>query len=200
MISLGNGDVKKGTNMWFNEKNYIKKLQNGNEQALEYVYDKYIPIVKSIVVKVIGNFDDNGIVDECINDIFLSVWNNSSKFEGDESNFKNWVCAIAKFKSIDYYRKAVKKSEIVLDTIEIKDKNTLEEEILISENRSEVINLLNELEPLDRDIFIMKFFLGLKAEDIGLKLGLSKSAVDSRIYRNKKVLKKSAISLKLGVV
>ncbi|MGL5354482.1 MAG: sigma factor-like helix-turn-helix DNA-binding protein, partial [Clostridium sp.] len=87
-----------------------------------------------------------------------------------------------------------------LDTIEIKDKNTLEEEILISENRSEVINLLNELEPLDRDIFIMKFFLGLKAEDIGVKVGLSKSAVDSRIYRNKKVLKKSAISLKLGVV
>ncbi|SDP53772.1 hypothetical protein [Clostridium gasigenes] len=46
----------------------------------------------------------------------------------------------------------------------------------------------------------MKFFLGVKAEDIGRKIGLSKSAVDSRIYRNKKNLKESARSLKLGVV
>lgn len=186
--------------MWINEKNYIKKLQIGNEQALEYIYDKYIPIVKSITYKVIGKFDDNGIVEECINDIFLSVWNNASKFKGDENNFKNWVCAIAKFKAIDYYRLLVRKSEVVLDTIEIKDKNTLEEEILITENRVEVINLLNELDPLDRNIFIMKFFMGLKAEEIGKKLGLTKSSVDSRIYRNKKVLKKSAINIKLEVI
>ena len=186
--------------MGINSKNYIKKLQSGNEHALEYVYDKHIPLVKSIIYKVIGKFDDNGLVEECINDVFLSVWNNSNKFKGDEVNFKNWVCAIAKFKAIDYYRASVKKSEIILDTIEIKDKNTLEEEILIAENRSEVINLLNELEPLDRDIFIMKFFLGVKAEDIGRKLGLSKSAVDSRVYRNKKNLKESARNLKLGVV
>lgn len=186
--------------MSVNEKNYIKKLQSGNEHALEYVYDKYIPIVKSITYKVIGKFDDNGIVEECINDIFLSVWNNSNKFKGDENNFKNWVCAIAKFKSIDYYRALVKKSEIVLDNIEIQEKNTLEEEILITENRLEVIELLNELEPVDREIFIMKFFLGLKAEDIGIKVDLSKSAVDSRIYRNKKKLKESARKLRLEVI
>lgn len=186
--------------MWVNDKNYIKKLQSGNEHALEYIYDKYIPIVKSITYKVIGKFDDNGLVEECINDIFLSVWNNSSKFKGNESNFKNWICAIAKFKSIDYYRALVKKSEIVSDTIEIKDRNTLEEEILITENRNEIIKLLNELEPLDRDIFIMKFFLGLKAEHIGEKLNLSKSAIDSRIYRNKKKLKESAWKFKLEVI
>lgn len=186
--------------MWVNEKNYINKLQNGNEHALEYIYDKYIPIVKSITYKVIGKFGDNGLVEECINDIFLSVWNNSNKFKGDESNFKNWICAIAKFKSIDYYRSIVKKAKVVSGTIEMKDRNTLEEEILITENRNEVINLLNELEDLDRDIFIMKFFLGLKAEDIGAKLNLSKSAIDSRIYRNKKKLKESAGKLKMEVM
>lgn len=192
--------MNRGKNILINERNYIKKLQSGNERALEYVYDKYIPIVKSITYKVIGKFEDNGNIDECINDIFLSVWNNSDKFKGNEVNFKNWICAIAKFKAIDYYRTLVKKSEIVSDSIEIKDKNTLEEEILITENKTEIINLLNKLEPIDRDIFIMKFFLGLKAEDIGEKLGISKSAVDSRIYRNKKKLKESAIRLKLEVV
>lgn len=186
--------------MWVNDKNYIKKLQKGNEQALEYVYDKYVPLVKGITYKVIGQFKSPEIIDECINDIFLSIWNNSNKFKGDEGDFKNWICKIAKFKAIDYYRSIVNKSELVLDTIEIESKNTLEDEILEIENREEVINLLNELEPLDRDIFIMKFFLGLKAEAIAEKVGLTKSAVDSRVYRNKKTLKKEAMKLKLGVI
>ena len=69
-----------GENMKLNDKNFIKKLQKGKEEALEWTYDKYIPLVKSIVCKVLMKFDDNGVIEECINDVFLSVWNNCSKF------------------------------------------------------------------------------------------------------------------------
>ena len=62
------------------------------------------------------------------------------------------------------------------------------------------MKLLNELEFQDKEIFIMKYFLGLKAEEIGKRLNLSKSSVDSRIYRNKKKLKEKAIEFKLEVV
>jgi RNA polymerase sigma-70 factor (ECF subfamily) len=189
-----------GKKMKVNDKNFIKKLQKGREDALEWTYDKYIPLVKSIVFKVLIRFDDNGIIEECINDIFLSVWNNCDKFSGDEDNFKNWICSVAKFKAIDYYRNLINKSEIILDCIDLETKNTLEEEILINENRKDVMNLLDELESVDKEIFIMKYFLGLKAEEIGKRLKLSKSSVDSRIYRNKKKLKEKAIEFKLEVV
>lgn len=49
-------------------------------------------------------FNDDGIIEECINDVFVSVWNNSSKFKGNKDNFRNWIGAIARFKAIDYYR------------------------------------------------------------------------------------------------
>ena len=186
--------------MKLNDKNFIKKLQKGKEEALEWTYDKYIPLVKSIVCKVLMKFDDNGVIEECINDVFLSVWNNCSKFQGDENNFKNWICAIAKFKSIDYYRNLVKKAEIILESIEFEEQNTLEDEILLNENQNDVMKLLDELEFIDKEIFLMKYFLGLKAEEIGKRLNLSKSSVDSRIYRNKKKLKEKAIEFKLEVV
>lgn len=186
--------------MKVNDKNFIKRLQKGKEDALEWTYDRYIPLVKSIVYKVLGKFDDDGVIEECINDVFLSVWNNCSKFQGEEANFKNWICSIAKFKAIDYYRDLVKKCEVVLEAIDLEERNTLEDEILLSENQNDVMKLLNELELIDKEIFIMKYFLGLKAEEIGKRLNLSKSSVDSRIYRNKKKLKERAIEFKLEVI
>ncbi|BCZ47715.1 DNA-directed RNA polymerase sigma-70 factor [Clostridium gelidum] len=186
--------------MKVNEKNFIKRLQKGKEDALEWTYDKYISLIKGIVSKVLLRFNDSGIIEECINDIFLSVWNNCDKFTGDENNFKNWICSIARFKAIDYYRNLIKKSEVILDCIDLQEKNTLEEEILITENKKDVMNLLDELESVDKEIFIMKYFLGLKAEEIGKRLNLSKSSIDSRIYRNKKKLKEKAIEFKLEVV
>ncbi|WP_234122442.1 sigma-70 family RNA polymerase sigma factor [Clostridium hydrogenum] len=183
-----------------NSENFIKRLKRKKEDALEYTYDKYIPLVKGIVCKVLLRFEDNGVVEECINDVFLAVWNNSNKFEGDEKIFRSWIGAIAKYKAIDYYRKLMKRTEDIMDSIDIEEKNTLEDEIMINENKKDVMKLLCELEELDKQIFIMKYFLGLKAEEIGEKLGISKAAVDSRVFRSKKKLKIKANNIKLEVV
>ncbi|QDX92730.1 sigma-70 family RNA polymerase sigma factor [Brevibacillus laterosporus] len=137
-------------------------------------------------------------MEECINVVFLSIWNNSDKFNGDSNDFKKWICAVAKFKSIDYYRKASKKMEPTSNYMELNAGISAEDELIMLENRTELINLINHLEPVERDIFIMKFFLGFKTEDISTKLGLTKASVDNRIYRGKKKLSKRARNLMLG--
>ena len=137
-------------------------------------------------------------MEECINDIFLSIWNNSKKFHGDKTDFRKWICAIAKFKAIDYYRKAIKKMEFTSGYTEVDSEKSAEDELIILEDRKELLQLINLLEPVDRDIFIMKYFLGLKNEDISIKLGLTKASIDNRIYRGKKKLNQKATNLKLG--
>jgi RNA polymerase sigma-70 factor (ECF subfamily) len=64
----------------------------------------------------------------------------------------------------------------------------------------ELIQLINTLEPLDREIFTMKFFLGVSTYDIAEKFGVSRAAVDNRIYRGKKKLSKEIARVKLEVV
>ena len=178
-----------------NEENFIKKLKKHKEEALEYIYDEYIPYVKAIVDKVLIKFEDKGLIEECINDVFLIVWNKCDKFTGGKDEFKRWICTISKFKAIDYYRSYVKKSVEVLDKIEVCEKITLEEEIIMSENKNEVVELLNELDEVDRKIFMMKYFLDLKSDEIGKKLNLSKSSVDNRLYRGRIKLKKSKLEI-----
>lgn len=66
-----------------NENNYIKRLKKRKEDSLEFIVDKYLPLVKGLSYKILSPLQNEGIIEECINDIFLSVWNNSEKFTGE---------------------------------------------------------------------------------------------------------------------
>ncbi|MGF7045635.1 RNA polymerase sigma-70 factor (ECF subfamily) [Paenibacillus sp. DS2015] len=181
-----------------NDTNFIRRLQRQEEDALEFIVDKYLPLIKGITHKVLAPLNNCGVIEECINDVFLAIWNHSKKFNGDTHDFRKWICAIAKFKSIDYYRKASKEIEFSSDYMDLNTGKSAEDELILQEDRTELIRLINHLEPVERDIFIMKFFLGLNTKDISLKLGLTKAAIDNRIYRGKKKLNKNAITPMLG--
>src|SRR4051812_29760037 len=181
-----------------NEANFIKRLNRQEEDALEFVVDTYLPIIKGITYKVLIPIKDQGVIDECINDIFLSIWNNSKKFKGDSIDFRKWICTIAKFKAIDYYRKASKEVEFSSDYMDMNADLSAEDELILSEDRTELITLINQLEPVERQIFIMKFFLGFRTEEIARKLGLTIASIDNRVYRGKKKLHKKVTNLELG--
>lgn len=183
-----------------NNKNYISRLKKRKEDALEFIVDSYLPIVKGVTYKVLGNLKNEGIIEECVNDVFLSVWNNIDKFNGEEADFKKWICAIAKFKAIDYYRKEVRKVETTLEPEQLVDKSLVEEELIEQEDKEEFIKMINSLEPIDRDIFVMRFFLGMKAEDVALKLGITKASVDNRVSRGRKKLKIKLINSNREVI
>ena len=97
-----------------NEQNFIKHLKKGDEKVLNYIVDKYLGMVKSIVTKVLYNNQNE--VEECINDIFFSMWQNRNKFYGNsELDFKKWIFKVSRYKAIDYYRKNNKQNSLEID-------------------------------------------------------------------------------------
>jgi len=64
-------------------------------------YKKYHKRIGYFVAKRI---DDEGVAEELTSDIMLAAINSRPNFSGRSSEW-SWVCAIAKYKIIDYYRK-----------------------------------------------------------------------------------------------
>lgn len=142
-----------------NEKNFIKRLKRQKEDALEYVVDQYLSLVKGVIYKVLAPLQQDYIVDECINDVFLSIWDNIEQFKGGTDDFRKWLCVIAKFKAFDYYRRAVKKREVSSEHPDLLIDPSVEEVVIQLENQEELVKLINTLDAIDRKIFIMRFFL-----------------------------------------
>ncbi|MDZ5472830.1 sigma-70 family RNA polymerase sigma factor [Bacillus sp. 31A1R] len=182
-----------------NDSNFITRLQHQKEDALEFIVDQYLPVIKGIAYKVLSSLGNEGIIEECINDVFLSIWNHSGKFQGgSETEFKKWICTITKYKAIDYYRKTKKKQEYSSEYLPTTMESSAEDELILMEDQAELIKLINQLEPVDRNIFIMKYFLGLKTEEISTRLGLTHSSILNRIHRGKKKLYNKALNLNIG--
>lgn len=170
--------------------NFIVRLKKQKEDALDYIIDAYMPLVKAIATNILHNQKRTDI-DECINDVFLAIWQNAHQFQGEAADFKKWLCVMTKYKAIDRYRQNEKQLANEQSSAPLEEEASIlhtEQVLMQKEAKSEMLFALSQLEELDRNIFIMKYYLDLSNGEIAESLNLTKAAVDNRLYRGKKVL------------
>jgi RNA polymerase sigma factor (sigma-70 family) len=173
-----------------NSENFVTRLQKQKEDALEYVIEHYSSLVNAIAHKVLSGISKDAI-DDCVNDVFLAVWQNAGQFKGEPEDFKKWIGMMTKYKAIDIFRKLEKQQAREQGDDLLEQKSTYEdvqEQLVKKEETKELLHAISKLEEIDRDIFMMKFYLQLSNIEIAKALHLSNAAVENRLYRGKKKL------------
>ena len=172
-------------------EDFIARLKRQDETALDYLIDTYMPFLKGVCQHILAKSCGHHIAEECLNDVFMTIWRRADQFEGDQQDFKKWVGTLAKYKAIDTYRRHVKlqQREAVSEDVrnDGRDHDT-EDAVLKKESRNEMLYRLHELPEADRDLFLMKYYLDLTNSEIAAALGITVSAVDNRLYRGKRKL------------
>lgn len=112
--------------MAINEDNVLLELKKRNTKALEYIINTYSNLVFKVVINVLGN-DNYESAKECLNDIYLLVWNKNQLYNPEKASFKNWLLAVSKYKAIDYKRSLKKTNNV-----------NIEDEFLFSSNNVEM--------------------------------------------------------------
>lgn len=153
---------------------------------METCYQQYELGLKKYIGQKI---DDEGIVEELVNDVMLAAINSEKNFEGRCSEF-SWFCSIANHKIIDYYRK--KKIKTILFSVspvfeEIADKAlTPERDVLKNELKDEIKKTFKEMKKGYQKILRLKYIDGWKVKEIARIMNLSIKAVESKLIRAKK--------------
>lgn len=76
----------------------------------------------------------------------------------------------------------------------------IEGEIISKENRKEILDLINSMKEVDREIFIRRYFLDEDIELISQKVNMNRANVDNRLSRGRKFLKEKLDFFKKEVI
>lgn len=165
----------------------IKYIKKRKEKGMEMLIDDYRGLITSVIRKNLGvlvNYEE-----ECVSDVLLLIWKNINSFDSDKNEFKNWICAISKYKAIDYKRKYLSK----IETVDIsKEIYYIDTELMRNEIKEEVDEMLIHLNEKDKELFINHYIEGEKLEIIAKKRNTNISNLYNRLSRGRKKIRENA--------
>lgn len=175
--------------MQYTESALVEAIKAKDVNAYEYMIDTYSKILYFLAYNILNQSMTKEDMEECISDVFLDAWVNIEDFNSNRSNFKNWLLMLTKYKALGYKRKSKKTKLVDIDNYAISDDYSLEEHVLNKENQAILLKAINNFNITDKRLFIRRYFLGESINDLTKVLNLSRSAIDNRLFRGRKVLK-----------
>ncbi len=79
----------------------LLRVKNGDQAAFAELYDRYAPLVFSMVMRIV---QETAEAEDVVQEIFLTVWNKVSLFNEERGSVYTWIVTITRRKAIDRLR------------------------------------------------------------------------------------------------
>jgi RNA polymerase sigma-70 factor (ECF subfamily) len=184
----------------------IERLKSGDQSALETVFDLYSVKLYNVALRILGEPADT---EEVIQDVFWTVYRKAKSFQGN-SQFSTWLYRLTVNAALGKIRR--RKSNKAVDYEEYLPKfeadghhrvrpvvdwsDNLDEQYSKVELQGLLGKALDQLKPLDKSVVVLSDLEGLSDREIADSLGISVSAVKTRLHRARLFLRgKMAVHL-----
>jgi RNA polymerase sigma-70 factor (ECF subfamily) len=167
----------------------VKRAKAGDQDAFGELVSRNEGKVYGLCLKMLGNQED---AEDCLQESFIKAYKALPRFR-EEARFSTWLYRIAYNESLMRIRKK-KLDTVPLDrpveldegdvTRELADWTTDPRADVMNDELSDIlVQHVNELDPDNRIVFILRDVHGLSTSDTAETLGLSVPAVKSRLHR-----------------
>jgi RNA polymerase sigma factor (sigma-70 family) len=173
------------------DKEVVKSANQGDLEAYSALVSKYSNAVYATAFSVVGDFH---ISQDIAQEAFVRAWRSLGRLE-DSDKFGSWLFTITRRLSIDWLRKWRLPLKPLSDAYNIPNIVSVEEAVEIKETKENVWVALKSLDEKYRQVTVMYFISGFNSREISQFLGISLSAVESRIRRSKELLKKELFEM-----
>ena len=171
------------------DSDLMKKVKLSDSRALEALYNRYSPVLFTLVKKITG---DQDTAEEALIDVFVIIWRKSHLYDDHVNNAYCWLMNLARNKSIDVVRR--KKSEGFSPEPEYTD--DYEDYFIIPRLSPEIDELdlrtamsikgnieeaLHKLTDAQQYVLYLAYYEGLTQNEIALKLKIPVQTVKSKV-------------------
>ncbi len=204
----------------WSDEDLAQRLHERNPEALETLISRYSREVFYFIRLVLDNVGVTQDAEECVNDLFVAVWQEIDTFDAGRGTLRTWLTMRAKYIALDRRRQLCRRQvHNVQSADEIRQWSTetgsnrnssawgyesdyratlpphpeasMENLLEQSERREELRLALATLPELDRFLIYQRYFKFASTEELAAKTGLSRHAVDTRLWRARKSLREA---------
>lgn len=163
-------------------------LLEKNEQGMDALLLHYGPLMRYIIAPILQNPQDR---EDCLSEVSMRVWEKIGQFDGEKGSFRAWLTAITRNTALNHARRASGSSAEELSESTPSPELSPEETLLKKERQEALKTALSRLSYKDRLLFYRKYYYRQSTAQIAAELGMTERAVEGKLYRLKKQLRKS---------
>jgi len=136
----------------------------GDDKGFSVLYNKYKNRVFGFLFKMTG---ERNVAEDLLQETFLAAYRNAFQFDRTRS-FLSWLFGIAHKRTIDYFRHAKVETDHRQDAIEsVGSRIEAPDEELANEKVRQIVNsAVENLDPFQRDVFLLRELGGVPFKEI----------------------------------
>jgi RNA polymerase sigma factor (sigma-70 family) len=172
----------------------VAAVRRGDNRAFEALYARYH---RRIHAYVMGMVKDHGRAEDVTQEVFVSALRRMRETERPIA-FKPWIYEIAKNACIDQFRRSRRAEEVSLEADEglapsdygklVGSDPTPDAAVAAKQDLDHLCGAMGGLSDTHHEILVMREFEGMSYREIGDRLGMSRPAVESTLFRARRRL------------
>ena len=173
----------------------IKLLEAKDQKAISLVEERYQKLIRYIAGTIL--FGRETAIEECVNDVYMKIWMYGARYDYKKAAFKTYIIAITRITALNHLRKVQQHEEQEefqeLETMQeayIDYKQNPEHQVIQKEEVKILEDLLKELKKKDKELVLRRFYYLQSTKQIAAAMKMSENAVDSKLSRLRKKIKK----------
>jgi RNA polymerase sigma-70 factor, ECF subfamily len=171
----------------------VHQLLQRDVDAFEQLYDRHSRIVYALVLRIV---QQASTAEEVVQDVFLQLWRNASRYDTRRGPFVPWLMAVARNRALDHLRlksERQRRREDQSDELPPVIDVPQFEKALDEKRRAERVRaVMGSLNPQQKKVIELAYFEGLShteiAETLKEPLGTVKSWIRNGLLRLKEGL------------
>jgi len=166
----------------------IRRTRAGDQQAFARLVQQYQSQVYNLCYRMLGNPSD---AEEAAQETFLRAFSRLKTYD-ESRKFSSWLLSIGSHYCIDRLRRR-RFTWTDIDDLAPKLESHRSDErpeqvYLQTETADDVQRMLGKVSPLYRTVLILRYWQHASYQEMGDILGISESAVKSRLHRARKAM------------
>jgi RNA polymerase sigma factor (sigma-70 family) len=197
-VGRGSSDVAEATRIVAepeaDDHRLVAAVRRGDDRAFEALYSRY---QRRIHAYVVGMVKDHGRAEDITQEVFVSALRRMRETERPIA-FKPWIYEIAKNACIDQFRRSQRTEEISLqadDGLAPADYGRLvgsdpapHDAVATKQDLNDLCGAFGGLSDAHHEILLLRELEGLSYREIGERMGMSRPAVESTLFRARRRL------------